>query len=133
MTGPIMVAPVDHAGIRYQALHWGKERDLGQNGGFVTATDLASGHELWVARIYEIVYGDMSPSKYDRFVTRLELIEDGAALAVTDQTGAVHRLDLATRAVSLIAAAPAADRPANPRKPEKTAERKGLFGRLRGD
>ena len=74
MAGPIMVTPVEHDGVRYEAVHWGKQRELGQNGGFVAAIDAASGEELWIVRIYEIVYGEKSPQKYDRFLTELELI-----------------------------------------------------------
>ncbi|MDO9526713.1 MAG: hypothetical protein Q7J57_14440 [Gemmobacter sp.] len=130
-----MIAPVEHGGLRYEALHWAKERGLGQNGGFVAAIDIASGKELWVQRIYEIVYGDKSPQKYDRFITTLTLIDGDTALAVTDQTGAVYRLDLGTRAVTLISAAPDTTPPPNPRKPAKAepAEKKGFFGRLLGD
>ena len=130
-----MIAPVDHEGVRYEALHWGKERGLGQNGGFVAAIDIASGKELWVQRIYQIVYGDKSPQKYDRFITALALMDGGGALAVTDQTGAVHRLDLATRAVTQISPAPDATPAPNPRKPAKPepTEKKGFLGKLLGD
>jgi outer membrane protein assembly factor BamB len=132
MTGPIMVAPVERDGIRYEALHWGKERNLGQNGGFVVAIDDDTGVELWVQKIYDITYGDKSPQKYDRFVTRLALIDNGAALAVTDDTGAVHRLDLTTRAVTLLQPAPATQTPVNPLKPAAEPG-KGLLRRLFGD
>jgi hypothetical protein len=127
-----MVMPVEHDGIRYEALHWGKQRDLGQNGGFVAAFDIETGAELWIAKIYHIEYGDKSPQKYDRFVTELELIEDGAALAVTDQTGAVHRLDLTSREATVISPAP--DRPTGPHpdKPAKAPEKPGFFRRLLG-
>ncbi len=32
---------------RYEALHWGKAMRLGQNGGFVTASEAGSGQVLW--------------------------------------------------------------------------------------
>lgn len=131
MNGPIMVEPVVYGDIRYEALHWGKERDLGQNGGFVVAIDMNTGEELWVVRVYEIVYGDKSPQKYDRFITELSLIEKGDALSVTDQSGAVYRLDLATRAVTVLSPAEGNSPTPNPRKPAP-AEKKGFFQRLFG-
>jgi len=132
MTGPIMVTPIVHDGIRYEAFHWGKQRDLGQNGGFVAAYDAASGAELWIAKIYAIEYGDKSPQKYDRFVTELELIEDGTALAVTDDTGAVHRLDLTSREVTLLTSAPERHTGPHPNKPAAKKEKPSLLRRLFG-
>lgn len=119
MGGPIMVAPVEFDGVRYEALHWGKQRDLGQNGGFVVAVDSATGEELWIQRIYEITYGEKSPQKYDRFITELKLIERGDALEVVDETGARHRLDLETREVTPIEAAPSQERGPHPDRPPK--------------
>jgi hypothetical protein len=131
MNGPIMVEPVVYDGVRYEALHWGKERDLGQNGGFIVAIDMDTGEELWVTRIYEIVYGDKSPQKYDRFITEISLIEKGDALSVADETGAVHRLDLATRAVTELAGAEPRNPGPHPEKP-KPVEKKGFFQKLFG-
>ena len=134
MAGPTEVMPVEHDGVRYEAVHWGKQRDLGQNGGFVAAIDVNTGDEIWIVRIYEIVYGDKSPQKYDRFITALELIEEGAALEVIDQTGAVHHLDLTTRAVTLISPGPVNGAAPNPARPEKVEpeEKPGFFKRLFG-
>ena len=97
MSGAPKVEPVRHGGVRYEALHWGKERDLGQNGGLIAAIDEASGDELWVAKVYRIVYGDKSPQKYDRFIDGLALSADGTALMVTDESGGEYRFDLASR------------------------------------
>ncbi len=57
MSGPTEVAPVTVGNIRYDALHWGKERGLDQNGGFVIATNPATGEEIWIQKIYDVVYG----------------------------------------------------------------------------
>ena len=119
MTGPTTVTPVEYDGVRYEAMHWGKPRDLGQNGGFVAAIDIESGDEIWLAKIYQITYGDKSPQKYDRFITALKLVEQGDALEIEDDTGAVHRLDLATREATLVSAAPEVERGPHPDKPPR--------------
>ncbi len=117
MSGPTDVAPVTVNGLRIDALHWGKDRGLGQNGGYVTATDPASDTELWAQKVYDITYGDKSPQKYDLFITKLTVVDDGAAVQITDQDGRVFHLDPATRAVRMIMApVPDAPKP-NPRKP----------------
>ena len=102
MAGPVVVAAVELDGIRYEALHWGKERGLGQNGGFIVAINVASGEELWVKRIYKIKYGTKSPQKYDRFITGIELDPSRRALLITDETGSVHRLTLTSRRVKRV-------------------------------
>lgn len=131
MTGPSDVSPVMIDGVRYEALHWGKQRDLGQNGGFVVAYDAATGDELWVQKIYDIVYGDKSPQKYDLFIRDLTAIEDGQALRITDESGRVHKLDLATRTVSVVIEPVTGPARSNPRKPP-TQKAKSLLGRLFG-
>lgn len=128
MPGPTTpdAAPVTLDGVRYEALKWGKERDLGQNGGLIAAHDAETGAELWVGRVYAIRYGDMSPSKYDRFITEMRPDPAGGALLVTDDHGGEHRFDLASRTgTPLNAAAEIA-----PEEPPPGG--KGLLGRLFG-
>ncbi|WP_439524868.1 hypothetical protein [Marivita sp.] len=122
MTGPADVAPVTLDGVRYEALHWGKQRGLGQNGGFVAAYDAESGEELWVERIYEIVYGDKSPQKYDIFIRDLTPIDNGTALRITDGTGRVFRLILSTRDVLLVAEPVTSPTKPSPMKPPPATE-----------
>ncbi|MDT0681203.1 hypothetical protein RM543_00790 [Roseicyclus sp. F158] len=117
MSGPGDVEPVIEDGVRYEAVHWGKERGFAQNGGIVAARDEGSGEELWTAVIYEIEYGPKSPQKYDRFITRMDLVEGGEALRIMDESGAVHRLDLSTREVETLSAPPQSSPKPNPRKP----------------
>ncbi|MEN8741690.1 MAG: hypothetical protein ABF308_18220 [Phaeobacter gallaeciensis] len=117
MSGPADVAPVTLDGVRYEAIHWGKQRGLGQNGGFVAAYDVASGDELWVQRIYEIVYGNKSPQKYDIFIRDMIPIDGGAALRIIDGTGRVFRLMLNNRDVLLVAEPVTAPTKPSPLKP----------------
>jgi len=98
MGGPAPVEPIYNEGIRYEALHWGKPRDLGQNGGFIAAFDGDETEAAWIAKVYHITYGAKSPQKYDRFITDLELSDDRCALIVTDERGGMYRFDIESHA-----------------------------------
>ncbi|MES9899875.1 MAG: hypothetical protein ABW148_12735 [Sedimenticola sp.] len=98
--GPIEVAPVHHNGVRYSALHWGKVRDLGQNGGYIAASDAQTNEELWTLKVYDVHYdGDMENDKQDIFITRISLAEDGTQLIIEDEHGRNFFVDLTTREV----------------------------------
>lgn len=100
-TAPADVPPVLHKGVRYEVVHWGKARGLGQNGGLVAAVDAASGRELWVVRVYAIDYTvDKEPDRLDVFITSMKLDRDRRALVLTDENGRRFGLDLATRQVT---------------------------------
>lgn len=90
---PIEVT-LDHDGVRYEAIHDGKSRDLDQNGGHIQATDIASGEVLWVRRAYKITYGPMSPHKYDRYIKAMEINAAGTVITVHDTGGEAHSFPL---------------------------------------
>ncbi len=93
-------APVTRDGTRYEAVLWGRARGLPQNGGYVAAVDERTGAELWLVKVYDRRPDNgMEEDKLDVFITRLELSADGQALRVTNELGAVYRLDLRTRSV----------------------------------
>jgi hypothetical protein len=85
--GPDSVSPVQIAGIRYEALHWGRARGFRQDGGLVRAFDVVSGADLWVTQVYE---GGDGP-----FIARIA--QAGGGLLVTDEWGRQFLLDLQTR------------------------------------
>lgn len=100
-TAPADVPPIVHKGMRYEVVHWGKARGLGQNGGLVAAVDAASGRELWVVRVYAIDYTvDKEPDRLDVFITSMKLDRDRRRLVLTDENGRRFGLDLATRKVT---------------------------------
>jgi hypothetical protein len=91
-----------HQGVRYEAVHWGQGRGLGQNGGYVQAVDPATGSVLWLHRIYAIAYDPAKEQdKQDRFITQLAISERGEALLVGDERGGRYLLDLRTHQVSM--------------------------------
>lgn len=92
--------PVVAGGVRYEAVPWGKARGLKQNGGYIAAFDVASGRELWLLKVYDVVYdGDMEEDKQDLFIEDLTL-EPSGALRVSDERGGVYRVDIDRRTVA---------------------------------
>lgn len=101
-SGPEPVEPVSQAGIRYEAIHWGKGRGLGQNGGYIAAIDEASGQELWILKVYEVNYdSDMEDDKLDVFITCLSL-DDAGHLTAENERGGRYSVDLQNRQVSSV-------------------------------
>jgi hypothetical protein len=91
--------PVMLAGVRYEAVPWGKARGLAQNGGYVAAIDVDSGSEIWLLKVYDIVYdGEREDDKQDLFIAELSLDATGR-LRVEDERGATYLVDLKERKV----------------------------------
>jgi hypothetical protein len=90
-------------GIRYQIVPGGKGRGLGQNGGIVAAVNEQTGEELWVQKVYEIVYDDdLEADKQDVAITDLRLSRWRNRLTVKNERGERYELDLATREVTRV-------------------------------
>ena len=57
------------------------------------------GSERWVLKVYDVTYdGEREDDKQDRFIEDLALEANGL-LRITDERGAVYRVDLALGAV----------------------------------
>jgi hypothetical protein len=88
-------------GVRYEAVHWGQTRGLGQNGGYVQAVDPASGSVLWLHRIYRIEYDPGNEQdKQDLFIAALTVSARGNTLQIRDERGRHYTLDLSNHRVS---------------------------------
>jgi hypothetical protein len=95
--------PVSLAGTRYQAVPWGRARGLPQNGGYVAAIDEKTGAERWIVKIYDALPADgKEDDKRDVFISRLELDSNPRYLLVTNERHAVFKLDVQTRAVTVV-------------------------------
>lgn len=96
--GPTDVDPATVDGVRFEAIHWGRQRGLGQNGGYVAAIDPASGKELWVAQIYVVDYiPKLETDVQDIFIKKLEPGASKGELKVVDERGRLFVLDIAKR------------------------------------
>jgi hypothetical protein len=91
--GPEEVPPVTIGETRYEVVHWGRERGLGQNGGYIAAVDAASGRELWTLKVYDVTYDpDMEEDVQDVFIESLAPRGDDK-LAVVDERGRKYLVD----------------------------------------
>ncbi|MES1172327.1 MAG: hypothetical protein ABUL77_03735 [Bacteroidota bacterium] len=85
--GPEEVPPVTIGQTRFEVVHWGRQRGLGQNGGYIAAIDVPSGKELWTLKVYEVKYDpDMEEDVQDVFIESLAPRGDDR-LAIVDERG----------------------------------------------
>lgn len=96
---PADVPAVKLGKISYEVVHWGRMRDLPQNGGYLAAKD-AAGKELWIEQIYQTkpdpqLEGDVQ----DVFITSLKVARDGKTLEMQDERGRTWRFDPLKRKV----------------------------------
>jgi hypothetical protein len=97
---PAKVAPVTVGGLRFEAIHWGKARDLGQNGGYIAAIDPATDKELWTLKVYDIVYDPkLEGDVQDVFIAAMSKTLFGQKLNVKDEQGRSYVVDPASRTV----------------------------------
>jgi len=95
--GPDPVTPLTIGKVRYEAPHFAGDVGGTQNGGYLCASDVASGERLWVLRIYETLYdATRERDVQDVFITRLTDLGSGQ-LQVLDEEDRRYVVDLATR------------------------------------
>lgn len=99
--GPPDVPPVTIGGVRYEAIHWGRERGLEQNGGYIAAIDTKSGKELWILKIYQIDYiPKLETDVQDIFIDSMKAGANGQSLEIVDEKGRRYTVNLKTKKVS---------------------------------
>lgn len=97
---PAKVAPVTIGNLRFEAIHWGKARGLGQNGGYIAAIDPASGKEAWTLKVYDVAYEpELEGDVQDIFIASMSKTLFGGKLNITDERGRAYVVDPATRTV----------------------------------
>lgn len=97
--GPPRVNSVTIGDIRYKAIHWGRERGFGQNGGYIAAIDVKTNKELWTLKVYDVDYeGGKEEDAQDVFITSMKA-EDGK-LIIRNEDGYRYSVDVQTRKVT---------------------------------
>ena len=100
---PPNVSPVVYQGIRYEALQWGKERGLEQNGGYVIGYNVDTDQEVRLLKVYTVSYDrGLEGDKLDLFIKNIYLETDNNRLIVEDERGRRFRVDLDTQKVEII-------------------------------
>lgn len=108
-TAPLEVAPVVIEGVRYEVPHF--NNPCAQNGGCVVARDVATGAQLWWAKVYTTAYDPfLERDVQDVFITSLS--EQLGNLQGTDEKGRPFSVDVGSKAArgpgcTTIAASPA--------------------------
>jgi hypothetical protein len=116
-----VVAPVEHDGVRYVQDSF-DERQGDQPGGYLAAVDAKTGARLWRLQVYPVPdYRSAGLPAMVRNFRAMRLAADGRALEIENESGALYRVELATRAVSQLSGPPAtaADTPAKPKPKPK--------------
>ena len=97
--GPPDVEPVVQGTLRFEVVHWGRERGLAQNGGYIAAFDAASDRELWTLKIYDVAYDpDLEEDVQDVFIDSM-IARGSNALEIVDERGQRYLVDTAARKV----------------------------------
>lgn len=95
---PPVVRPVTVAGIRYAVVLATRARGLPQEGGYIAATDLQSGREIWLRRVYETQYTPgLEEDVQDVFIRSMKVGKGGKTLEIVDELERHHRVDLRPR------------------------------------
>ena len=98
--GPPEIEPVNVGDLRIEAIHWGRDRGLGQNGGYVAAFDAKSGVELWTLKVYDVQYDpQMEADVQDIFIRSMKKTLFGRKLKITDERRRNYVVDVDKRAV----------------------------------
>ena len=97
---PPRVNSVTIGDTRYKAIHWGRERGLGQNGGYIAAIDPKSRKELWTLKIYDVAYDPrLEEDVQDVFISAIRGLGDGR-VEITDEDDRRYLLNVETRTVT---------------------------------
>ena len=102
--GPKDVPAVIVGNTRIEAPHWGKDRGLEQNGGYIVAYDVKTSAELWTIKVYDVVYKPgMETDVQDVFI--VSMTKDPAdenKLRITNENGKEYVVDISTKTVTAV-------------------------------
>jgi hypothetical protein len=100
---PPRVAPVSHAGVRYEQVKNARSLGFEQVTGYLSATEEASGNRLWVVKIY-----DNQPSAaieadvQEQYFKSMELRAASNELFITNEGGQRYMVDLGNHQVRAV-------------------------------
>ena len=100
---PAEVDPVVVGQIKYNVIHWGKNRGLDQNGGYISATDTSTGQEMWVLKIYSIEYDpQMEEDVQDVFIKSMSKVWFKNKLKVINEDDNKYLIDLDSKSINKV-------------------------------
>ena len=97
--GPPTVKSVTIGEVRYKAIHWGRKRGFGQNGGYIAAVDPGSREELWTLKVYDVSYDNRREEDVqDVFIQSMKA--DGRHLIVKDEDDRRYSVNVDSKVVT---------------------------------
>jgi hypothetical protein len=116
---PPEVKPVELNGIRYEQDKYQSREKGDQPGGYLAATDLKTGKQLWRIKVYEIPRpGDPNVPDLPLEFQSMTLVPGMAVLEIVNESGYKYHVDLETKAVKLVSRPEGKGEPAPPPKPK---------------
>lgn len=92
---PQKIPPISHNGIRYAVRRF-EEGRFGQSGGVVQALNESTGTELWIVKVYSIIFDpDMEKDVQEIYIRSIQLSPEQDALLVIDERRRRYRITLA--------------------------------------
>ncbi|PTT91565.1 hypothetical protein DBR42_03575 [Pelomonas sp. HMWF004] len=90
-------------GVRYEFLHWGRERGLAQSGDAIAAVDVAIGKELWNLQVYA---AQSDPAEefdaQEVFITEITVHPAATVLLLKNERRQSFGINLADRSVAVV-------------------------------
>lgn len=97
------VDPVVAKGVRYEIVRGARSRGFAQNGGILSAVDVASGKELWTLQVYVVHYDPAEEADVqDVFITEMKLDAAANVLLLKNEERKSFKVNLADRSVAEI-------------------------------
>jgi tricorn protease-like protein len=92
---PPSVQAITIDGMRYEAVLWGRERGLDQNGGLIEIFNTSHAQSVGIIRVYAIEYlPQIETDVQDVFIESMSVSADRKHLLVTDEKGRRYLVDL---------------------------------------
>ena len=100
------VAPLEHAGVRYEQDRT-DERQGDQAGGYLVAIDAKTGARLWRVKVYDVPnYGAAGVSAGGLYFRSMRLAPGGAAIEIENESGGRYLVDMARHTSTQVAGPP---------------------------
>ena len=97
---PPRAKPVVHKGVRYEQMKDARSNGFEQSGGILTATEVASGKQLWAVQLYKIVLDPKEErDAQEVYIDEIRVDSKAGALVVKDERGRTYIVDLKDGAV----------------------------------
>jgi hypothetical protein len=98
--GPPNITPLIIDDIRVEAVHWGKEKELGQNGGYIVAYNNTTNEELWLLKVYHVEYdGVMEEDVQDIFIKSIIVTAMPKTIKIVNEKGKSFLVDIGNKRV----------------------------------